>query len=166
MVSSRTVKRWAASWEATGEEAITDKRSVAMRNEDHSILFLCPTLVFELRHWIKKRLKLGGKHEDGYLTIQHIQTRINDVYFNDPDIVSPEVLEIHEARYHSHEVSRMTVFRWMHKLGFKWSDSTSAPFCDRHEDEEIVAYCNSWVKKMMAMKSRLPILNETTRRPE
>ena len=38
MVSSRTVKRWAA----TEEEAITDKRSVTMHNEDHSILFLCP----------------------------------------------------------------------------------------------------------------------------
>lgn len=83
---------------------------------------------------------MGGKHEDGYLTIQHVQTRINDVYLNDPDIVSPEVLEMHEAHYHSREVSRMTVCRWMYKLGFK---STAAPFCDRREDEDIVAYRNS-----------------------
>ena len=166
LVSSRTVQRWAQAWEETGEEAITDKCSATMHNEDHSILFLSPTLVFELRHWIKKRLKLGGKHEDGFLTIQHIQTRINDVYFKDQDVVSPEVLDIHEARYHSREVSRMTVFRWMYKLGFKWSDSSTAPFCDRHEDEEIVVYRNDWVKKMMALKPRLPVLNEQTGRPE
>ena len=59
LISSRTVKRWAESWETTGEEAIVDQCSQTMHNEDHSILFLCPMLVFELRSWIKKRLKQG-----------------------------------------------------------------------------------------------------------
>lgn len=45
----------------TGEEAITDQRSVTVHNEDHSILFLCPNLVSELRSWIRKRLKQGGR---------------------------------------------------------------------------------------------------------
>ena len=58
--SSRTVKKWAESWEMTGEKAIVDQCSQTMHNEDHSILFLCPTLVFELRSWIKKRLKQGA----------------------------------------------------------------------------------------------------------
>ena len=59
LISSRTVKRWVDLWEMTEEEAITDQRSVTMHNEDHSILFLCPNLVFELRSWIRKRLKAG-----------------------------------------------------------------------------------------------------------
>ena len=52
-------------------------------------------------------------------------------------IISPEVFEMHEAHYDSREVSRMTVFRWMYKLGFKWSGSTSAPFCDKHKDVSV-----------------------------
>ena len=76
LISSRTVKRWVDPWEMTEEEAITDQRSVTMHNEDHSILFLCPNLVFELRSWIRKRLKLGGKHKDGYLTTQQVQNTI------------------------------------------------------------------------------------------
>lgn len=59
LISSRTVKRWIDAWEMTEEEAITDQRSVTMHNDDHSILFLCPNLVFELRSWIRKRLKAG-----------------------------------------------------------------------------------------------------------
>ena len=51
---------------------------------------------------------------DGYLTIQHVQHRANDVCFNDPDIVSPDVLDMHEEKYHSGHVSRITIFRWMH----------------------------------------------------
>ena len=33
LISSRTVKRWAESWEMTGEEAIVDQRSQTMHNE-------------------------------------------------------------------------------------------------------------------------------------
>ena len=101
-----------------------------------------------------------------YLTIQQIQSYINDVLFNDPDIVPIEVLDLHEARYHSDEVSQMTVLRWMHKLGFKWADSSRAPFCDRHEDPDVVAYRQEWVKNMLKLKPRLPVWNDTTRKPE
>ena len=73
----------------------------------------------------------------------------------DPDIVPPEVLDMHEDRYQSRFVSRMTVLCWVHKLGFKWADSAKAPFCDRHEDPEIVAYCSDWVKAMVSLKPRL-----------
>ena len=45
-------------------------------------------------------------------------------------------------------------------------DSSTAPFCDRHEVEEIVAYRNNWVQKMLELKTRLPTLNETTGRPK
>lgn len=156
------VERWAALWEQTKEDALTDQHSATIHNEEYSILFLCPTLVFEFRNWIKKRIQQGGKHKDGYLTIQQIQTRINDVYFNDPEIVSPEVLYMHHARYQSCLVSRMTVLCWVYNLGFKWADSSTAPFCDRHEDVDIVAYRNNWVQKMLALKLRLPDLNEKT----
>ena len=63
---------------------------------------------------------------------------------------------MHEATYHSCEVYRMTVLRWVHKLGYKWGDSSNAPFCDRHEHAEIAAYCNQWVKEMVALKPCLP----------
>ena len=78
----------------------------------------------------------------------------------------PEVLDMHEDRYQSCFVSRITVLRWVHKLGFKWADSAKAPFCDRHEDPGIVAYCSDWVKAMVALKPRLPVLNEATGKPE
>ena len=63
--------------------------------------------------------------------------------------VSPEVLDMHEECCHSCQVSRVMIFRWMHKLVFIWPDSLTAPFCDRQEDEEIVAYHKSGVTKMM-----------------
>lgn len=50
----------------------------------------------------------------------------------------------------------------MYKLGFKWADSSTAPFCDRHEDADIEAYRNNWVQQMLALKPRLAILNEKT----
>ena len=74
-VSTRTVRRWAELWEATGEESLFDGRSECGEREK-SILFYCPALLFELRQWINERLKLGGRHSDGYLTIQHIQDYI------------------------------------------------------------------------------------------
>ena len=73
---------------------------------------------------------------------------------------------MHEARYQSREVSKMTVLRWVHKLGFKWADFSSAPFCDRHEDPDVVAYRQEWVEKMLQLKPRLPVWNETTGKPE
>ena len=100
------------------------------------------------------------------MTLQHIQDHINDVLLKDHDIVSPEVLDLHEARYHSRVVSKMTVLRWVHKLGYKWANSSQAPFCDRHEDEDVVAYRSSWVKSMLALKPRLPVLNESTGLPD
>ena len=159
-----TVKRWAESWETTGEEAFEDCRSASHESE-RSFLFACPDLVIELKCWIKKRLQQGGKHEDGYLTLQSIQNHVNDVLLKDHEVVSPEVLDLHEERYHSRAVSKMTVSRWVHKLGFKWADSSKAPFCDRHEDEDIVTYRNTWVKTMLALKPRLPLLNESTGLP-
>ena len=63
----------------------------------------------------------------------------NNKLLNDEDIVPVEILNMHDERYHSREVSRMTALRWVHKLGFKWADS-SVPFCDRHEDKDVVAY--------------------------
>ena len=165
LISSSTVQRWVAAWETTGEEALQDQRST-LKPIDPSLLFACPDLVFELKSWIKDRLKQGGKHEEGYLTIQQLQTYINDVLFKDPDIVPMEVLDMHEARYNSREVSKMTVLRWMHKLGFKWADSSSAPFCDRHEDPDVVAYRQEWVKNMLQLKPRLPVWNDTTGKPE
>ena len=109
---------------------------------------------------------MACKHADGYLTIHHIQSYINEVLLQDPDIVPIEVLDMHEARYHSREVSKMTVLRWVHKLGFKWADSSSAPFCDRHEDPYVVAYRKEWVTKMIELKPRLPVLNVSTGKPE
>ena len=172
------LQRWVTACKTTGDEAaemdycLGDNRresfarstySSTLKPIDPSLLFACPDLVFELKSWIKDRLKQGGKHEEGYLTIQQIQSYINDVLFNDPDIVPIEVLDLHEARYHSCEVSKMTVLRWMHKLGFKWADSSSAPFCDRHEDPDVVAYRQEWVLKL---KPCLPVWNDTTRKPE
>ena len=133
---------------------------------EKSILFHSPALVLGLRQWINERLKLGGKHNDGFLIIQHIQDYIHEVLFTDPDIIPPELLDMHEATYHSREVSRMTVLRWVHKLGYKWADSSNAPFCDRHEHPEIVAYRNQWVKEMVALKPHLPVFNITTGKPE
>ena len=75
-------------------------------------------------------------------------------------------MDMHEARYKSRQVSRMTVLRWVHKLGFKWADSSNSPFCDRHEDADIVTYRNDWVKTMLALRPRLPVLNESTGKPE
>ena len=115
---------------------------------------------------MQKRIKKGGKHKDGYLTIIQIQQYINDVLLTDADIVSPEVLDMHEAYYHSRQVSRKTVLRWMHKLGFNWADSSNAPFCDRHEHPDIVAYRNEWVRQMLTLKTRLPVLNKVTGKPE
>ena len=69
--------------------------------------------------------------------IMQIQQFINYVLLTDTDIVSLEVLDMHEAYYHSHQVSRMTVLRWMHKLGFNWADSSNAPFCNRHEHPDV-----------------------------
>ena len=60
----------------------------------------------------------------------------------------------------------MTVLRWVHKLGFKWADSANAYFCNRHEDPEIVAYRNDWVKAMIALKPCLTVFNEATGKPE
>ena len=165
LVSPSTVRRWITAWETTGEGALLDHRSTP-KDEDPSLLFACPDLVFELKSWISERLKQGGKHADGYLTIHHIQSYINEVLLQDPDIVPIEVLDMHEARYHSREVSKMTVLRWVHKLGFKWADSSSAPFCDRHEDPDVVAYRKEWVTKMIELKPRLPVLNVSTGKPE
>ena len=165
LVSVATVKRWSSSWESIGEDALLDHRS-EHEERDASLLFGSPALVFELQSWIKNRLKQGGKHKDGYLTIQQLQNYINNVLFNDPDVVSPELLDLHDARYHSRQVSRMTVLRWMHKLGYKWADSSRAPFCDRHKDQDVVTYRNEWVKQMLALKPRLPILSEATGKPE
>eukprot|EP00731_Ephydatia_muelleri_P018663 Em0011g703a len=164
-ISSCTVKRWAAAWEDTGEEALIDHRGFH-EGKDNSILFLSPALVTELKLWVQKRIKKGGKHKDGYVTIMQIQQYINDVLLTDTDIVSPEVLDMHEAYYHSRQVSRMTVLRWMHKLGFNWADSSNPPFCDRHEHPDIVAYRNEWVRQMLTLKPRLPVLNEVTGKPE
>ncbi|KAL5479605.1 hypothetical protein EMCRGX_G023152 [Ephydatia muelleri] len=161
-ISSCTVKRWAAAWEDTGEEALIDHRGFH-EGKDNSILFLSPALVTELKLWVQKRIKKG---KDGYVTIMQIQQYINDVLLTDTDIVSPEVLDMHEAYYHSRQVSRMTVLRWMHKLGFNWADSSNAPFCDRHEHPDIVAYRNEWVRQMLTLNPRLPVLNEVTGKPE
>ena len=49
---------------------------------DRALLFVSPALVFELKNWIKNRHKQGGKHKDGYLTIQQLQNHINDVLFS------------------------------------------------------------------------------------
>ncbi|KAL5469087.1 hypothetical protein EMCRGX_G030283 [Ephydatia muelleri] len=165
LVSARTVRRWITAWETTGEEALQDHRST-QKDEDPSLLFACPDLVFELKSWINERLKQGGKHEDGFVTIHHIQSYINESLLHDPDIVPIEVLDMHEARYHSREVSKMTVLRWVHKLGFKWADSSNALFCDRHEDPDVVAYHKEWVAKMLELKPRLPILNLVSGKPE
>ena len=165
LVSSRTVQRWVELWESTGEEALLDGRS-STEESDPSILFSCPDLVFELKCWIKKRLAQGGKHKDGYLTIQQVQSYINDDLLKDEDIVPTELLDMHEQRYHSREVSRITALRWVHKLGFKWADSSAAPFCDRHEDADVVAYRKVWVEAMLALRPRLPILSEISGRPE
>ena len=165
LVSPTTVRRWVTLWESTGEEALLDGRS-SNHESDPSILLSCPDLVFELKCWIKQRLAQGGKHKDGYLTIQQVQDYINNELLNDEDIVPVEILDMHEERYHSREVSRMTALRWVHKLGFKWADSSAAPFCDRHEDEDVVAYRKVWVDAMLALKPRLPVLNETTGKPE
>ena len=146
LVSAATVKRWSSLWESIGEDALLDHRS-KHEERDPSLLIGSPALVFELQSWIKNWLKQGGKHKDGYLTIQQLQNHINNVLFNDPDVVSPELLDLHDARYHSRQISRMTVRRWMHKLGSKWADSSRAPFCDRHEDQDVVTYRNEWVNK-------------------
>ena len=74
---------------------------------DPSILLSCPDLVFDLKCWIKQRLAQGGKHKDGYLTIQQVQDYINNELLNDEDIVPVEILDMHEERYHSREVSRI-----------------------------------------------------------
>ena len=60
----------------------------------------------------------------------------------------------------------MTVLPWVHKLGFKWGASSAAPFCDRHEDEDVVAHRTVWVDAMLALKPRLSVFNKTTRKPE
>ena len=65
-----------------------------------------------------------------------MQSYINDDLLKDEDIVPTELLDMHKQRYHSREVSHITALRWVHKLGFKWTDSTTAPFCDRHEDTD------------------------------
>ena len=123
--------------------------------KDKSLLFLSPALVTELKLWVQKRIKEGVKHRDGYVTIQQFQQHINDVLLTDEDIVSEELLDMHEAYYHSRHVSRMTVLRWMHKLGFNWADSSNALFCVRHEHPEIVAYRNEWVKKNAGFKASI-----------
>ena len=73
---------------------------------------------------------------------------------------------MHEERYHSREISRITVLRWAHKLGFKWADSSAAPFCDHHEDEDVVSYRKEWVDAMLSLKPRHPVFNELTGKPE
>ena len=108
LISPITVQRWATSWEAMREEALQDCRGSENQELDESLLFSfsCPDLVFELKSWINKRQKQGGKHPDGFATLQHIiQDHINDVLLKDQDIVSPRV------------ISKMTVLRWVHKLG-------------------------------------------------
>lgn len=110
LVCSRTVKRWVELWESSGEEALLDDRSSTEESEP-SILFFCPDLVFELKCWIKKRLAQGGKHRDGYLTIQQVQSYINDDLLKDNDIVPAELLDMHEERYHTREVSRITALQ-------------------------------------------------------
>ena len=55
-----------------------------------------------------------------------------------------------------------TVIQWC----INWADSSKAPFCDRNEHPEIFAHRNNWVKAMLAIKSRLPVFNETTGKPE
>ena len=64
------------------------------------------------------------------------------------------------------DIILVTALRWVHKLGFKWADSSAAPFCDRHEDEDVVAYRKVWVDAMLALQPHLPVLNETTGKPE
>ena len=59
-ISPCTVKRWAAAWEDIGEEALIDL-SGFHEGMDKSILFLSPALVTELKLWIQKHLKQGGK---------------------------------------------------------------------------------------------------------
>eukprot|EP00731_Ephydatia_muelleri_P024586 Em0016g857a len=61
LVSPSTVRRWITAWETTGEGALLDHRSTP-KDEDPSLLFACPDLVFELKSWISERLKQGGKH--------------------------------------------------------------------------------------------------------
>ena len=63
-ISPRTVKRWATAWEDTGEEALIDHRGFH-EEKDKSLPFLSPALVTELKLWVQKRLKQGGKHRDG-----------------------------------------------------------------------------------------------------
>ena len=129
LVSAATVKRWSSSWESIGEDCLLDHRS-EHEERDPSLLFGSATLVFELQSWIKNWLKQGGKHKDSYLTIQQLQNHINNVLFNDPDVVSPELLDLHDARYHSRQVSR--ILRWMHKLGYIKIHSS-----DQNSHEEI-----------------------------
>ena len=102
LVSPSTVRRWITAWETTGEEALLDHGSTP-KDEDPSLFFASPDSVFELhvKSWINERLKQGGNHADGYLTIHHIQSYINEVLLHDLAI---EVLDMHEARYPSLEV--------------------------------------------------------------
>lgn len=40
----------------------------------------------------------------GNLTIQQIQKFINNILFTDPNVVAPEVMDMHEAHYKSRQV--------------------------------------------------------------
>ena len=57
-------------------------------------------------------------------------------------------------------MSRITALRRLHKLGFEWADSTTAPFCDQHEDTDVVSYRKVWIEAMLAF------LSEISGRPE
>lgn len=65
LVSASTVRRF-TMWETKGEEALQDHWST-QKDVNGRLLFACPDLVFELKSWINKRLKQGGKHADGFL---------------------------------------------------------------------------------------------------
>ena len=114
----------------------------------------------------QKEIGTRWKHKDGYLTIQQVKSYINNHLLKDEDIVPTDLLFMHEQRYHSREVSCITVLPWVHKLGFKWADSSTAPFCDQHEDTNVVAYRKVWVEAILALRPCLPILCETSGRPE
>eukprot|EP00731_Ephydatia_muelleri_P036854 Em0338g5a len=92
LVSPSTVRRWITAWETTGEGALLDHRSTP-KDEDPSLLFACPDLVFELK-------------------LDHYS---NEVLLQDPDIVPIEVLDMHEAR---HEDPYVVAYRkeWVTKM--------------------------------------------------
>ena len=156
LLSAATVKRWSASGEATGEDALLDHRSV-QDERDPSLLF-ARVIKLDL-----KRLKQGGKHKDGYgqfnncritsmmffSTIQRL-CHLNYWIFMKPDTT---LVRYHELLFYDGFTS-WAISGLIHKG------------LDRHEDQDFIAYHNEWVKKMLSLQSRLPILSEETGKPE